>query len=79
MASVGIVVPVGNSARLAEAVAELAADPARAARLHRCSTQKVLAGHSWEARASAELADILRRTLDALARAKADLPFRPPF
>jgi glycosyltransferase involved in cell wall biosynthesis len=74
----GIVVPVADSARLAEAVAELAADPARAARLGRSGAKTVLAGHSWEAR-SAELADILRRTLDALARAKADLPLRPPW
>jgi Glycosyl transferases group 1 len=73
----GIVVPVGDPKRLAEAVAELAADPERATELGRSGAKTVLAEHSWEAPA-AELAAILRRTRDVLGRRKGGAGRRPP-
>jgi hypothetical protein len=61
----GVVVPVGDPESLAKAVAALAADSGRAAELGRSGATVVLAEHSWQARA-AELAAILKRTLEAL-------------
>jgi len=60
----GLVVPCGDAAALARAVAELAADPARARQMGERGAALVRAAHSWHARA-VEIDKVLRACLAA--------------
>lgn len=63
----GLVIPPGDPAALARAVAELAADPVLAHEMGRRGTELVHAAHSWRTRA-ATIDQVLRRCLAPAAR-----------
>jgi glycosyltransferase involved in cell wall biosynthesis len=63
------VVPERDPAALASALADLAADPARAAALGRLAREEAVARHSWDAKAAELLA-----FLAPLARGAASHP-----
>jgi glycosyltransferase involved in cell wall biosynthesis len=60
----GVVVPPYDAQALAQAVADLAGDPARAAALGRTGHEMIVRAHSWDERAE-RTAQILARAVDA--------------
>ncbi len=64
----GLVVPCGDAAALARAVAQLAADPAQAREMGARGAALVRAAHSWHARA-VEIDEVLRRYVAARRKA----------
>jgi glycosyltransferase involved in cell wall biosynthesis len=64
----GLVIPCGDAAALARAVAQLAADPARAREMGQRGATLVRAAHSWHARA-VEVDAVLRRCVAARRQA----------
>lgn len=63
----GIVIPVGDAAALAAAVAQISTDPANSRDMGRRGAEAVQAEHSWAARGG-EIDNALRAMLDRLAR-----------
>jgi glycosyltransferase involved in cell wall biosynthesis len=63
----GLVIPRGDAAALARAVAQLAADPAQAREMGRRGAALVHAAHSWRARA-VEIDEVLQHCLAGAPR-----------
>src|SRR5262249_32931614 len=63
----GLVVPCGDAAALAEAVAQLAHNPALAREMGRRGAAFVRTGHSWASRAE-QVSVVLEKCLDRRAR-----------
>jgi glycosyltransferase involved in cell wall biosynthesis len=65
--SAGLIVPPRNPPALAAAIAELLADPARAARMGAAARERVLRSFRWE-RAAAELVNVFEDVVRAAHR-----------